>query len=818
MITALVARARHLLTVRRLVAALILLNGMLDLALAVGRSLPERGLLLRAVLPLEVSLGSRTLTVVAGFALIMLARGLARGKRHAWRLALPLLLVAAALHLLKDLDVEQASFALLLAALLWLRRHDYRSGSDEPSLRRGYVALVAGVALASAYSVGGLLLLQHGAEPVLAHHAHVGHGGVGRAVRAGLRLVAFQHVHLHPAATPHAVWFVQSVPVLSAVSLLYGLVMILRPAVMRGSVTPEDRTLVRALVRGFGRNPLAPYALQEDKALFFNAARTAGLAYRVAGEVAVVAGDPIGPAEEVPALLDEFRRFCQPQGWLPAFYQVLPEMVPLYRTRGFKVLKIGEEALLDLPSFTLSGKRMSNVRHSATHAERAGLHVHIQRLADLDGALHAQLAAISRAWLGGKMSAEMGFSMGAFGEVLDDEALVALAQDAAGCIHAFITLLPLPAQGGWLLDLMRRRADASGGAMELLLARTAEYLRDRGDHVFSLSLAPLADTQPTTEDAGLVVRRSRAFLYGHFDHLYNYRSLQRFKDKFNPRWEERFLAYPAEAPLATVIAAVVRVHLTLPGRAPAGQSTPRPVEQPLPHSPSQRVEQPMSQSSSWPGQQPMTPAAALSVPRWAARAAHDAIGGHAAVRGAIVEDFALARRLRARGRCLGWVDGRALVRVRMYRSLAELWQGWGKNLLLPGLLGGVERAGLVLLTVLVGPLPYLLMLVAAARLVVGPPDLLAWLAPALAALAVGLLLRLQWGLRPFHTGGARALLLHPLGAAIVPVLAVAALWRQLRHAPTTWRGRHYRLDDPCPSTAERSAAPSTLSTPREGTA
>ncbi len=198
------------------------------------------------------------------------------------------------------------------------------------------------------------------------------------------------------------------------------------------------------------------------------------------------------------------------------------------------------------------------------------------------------------------------------------------------------------------------------------------------------------------------------------------------------------------------------------------------------------------------------------------RAVYDAVGGHAVVSGAIVEDFALARRLRACGRRLGWVDGRGLVRVRMYRSLGELREGWAKNLLLPGLLNGGERIALLLLIMLVGPLPYLLALLASGWLVVGRHTPLVWLALALGALAIGLLLRLQWGLRMVHTGGVKSLLLHPLGASIVSAIAVAALWRRAWHAPTTWRGRRYRLNETGPITTERTSSVSMLPTGWEG--
>jgi lysylphosphatidylglycerol synthetase-like protein (DUF2156 family) len=169
--------------------------------------------------------------------------------------AFALLLAAAVLHLTKDLDVEQAAFALLLAAVLWLRRQDYQAESDAPSPRRGYLALALGVALATGYSVGGVLVLHRQLHhPPVIWHAH----------RTSLRLAAIQHLHLHHAATPHAAWFVQSGPVLSAVALMYGVAMIVRPAILRGA-TAEDRARMRELVHVCGLNPLAPYALPVDK-------------------------------------------------------------------------------------------------------------------------------------------------------------------------------------------------------------------------------------------------------------------------------------------------------------------------------------------------------------------------------------------------------------------------------------------------------------------------------------------------------------------------------------------------------------------------
>jgi hypothetical protein len=64
------------------------------------------------------------------------------------------------------------------------------------------------------------------------------------------------------------------------------------------------------------------------------------------------------------------------------------------------------------------------------------------------------------------------------------------------------------------------------------------------------------------------------------------------------------------------------------------------------------------------------------------RSAYEAVGGHAAVAGDLLEDVALAGRIKRSGRLIFFRLGAGLVRARMYRSFAQLKEGWTKNLVL----------------------------------------------------------------------------------------------------------------------------------------
>jgi len=62
------------------------------------------------------------------------------------------------------------------------------------------------------------------------------------------------------------------------------------------------------------------------------------------------------------------------------------------------------------------------------------------------------------------------------------------------------------------------------------------------------------------------------------------------------------------------------------------------------------------------------------------REVYDAIGGHAAVCGEVVEDVALARRAKQAGHRIHFATGEGIARTRMYGSVGEMWEGWTKNL------------------------------------------------------------------------------------------------------------------------------------------
>lgn len=171
------------------------------------------------------------------------------------------------------------------------------------------------------------------------------------------------------------------------------------------------------------------------------------------------------------------------------------------------------------------------------------------------------------------------------------------------------------------------------------------------------------------------------------------------------------------------------------------------------------------------------------------RTAYAAVGGHAAVRGAILEDVALAHRVKSAGLRLHFAVTRSLAETRMYRGFGALAAGWTKNLALllgpgsPAVLLAVARRLLLWVVPLV-TVPAAL-LAAAADVPLGEAAALAGLATAAALVAAGASLL---GRRETPVAWAP---LVPLGQAVVVALALRSWLRHTSGRGVTWKGRTY---------------------------
>ncbi len=530
--------------IRGFLGGLLALIGGLDVIQALISNHPSRSHVLDSLLPSSVMLSGRTGAVLIGFALLLLARGVSRGEKVAWRLTLSALLVSIVFHIIKDLDFEEAALAAWVALGLVLMRHQFEAESDPAGIRRGLLVFASGIGLAVAYGLLGAWFLSSQLQPGF---------GVGRTLETMARAAVHDQGAYH-ALSARARWFLASLPWVADGMLLLGLVELLRPVLGTPS-SDEDRSRLRALLEQWGHGPVCYLALYGPNSYFW-ADEQSCVAYSVRGRTALALGDPIAPLPKMAAAITAFSDFCDRQGWTGAFYQV--EDGERYRQAGFRLVPIGSDAIIPTRSFRLEGGERAALRRAVHRTQRLGMRFDFLPGPQALEAASRDLQEVSRSWLAAGKGPEMSFSLGTLATLDDPAVTVGLARDADGRLQAFVSWLPVPARRGWALDLMRRRPDGVPGSMESLIVMSIAEARARGLEEVSLGLAPLAVVETGSNS---LADRALRLAYSHLDRFRRSRSLRRFKAKFAPVWEERYLAVPSASALPEVLVALLRVHL-----------------------------------------------------------------------------------------------------------------------------------------------------------------------------------------------------------------------------------------------------------------
>ncbi len=154
--------------------------------------------------------------------------------------------------------------------------------------------------------------------------------------------------------------------------LFLAVMRLLAPAPYRPVTTSrEDLNLVRGIVAD-SPHTRGNLALLGDKMFMISQSRESFLMFGVTGRTWVTMGPPIGREEDAQELIWQFREACDRHCGRPVFYGVPQDRLHLFWDTGLSLLKIGEEAIVDLPAFHLNGAARQGLRYKKNNLEKSG--------------------------------------------------------------------------------------------------------------------------------------------------------------------------------------------------------------------------------------------------------------------------------------------------------------------------------------------------------------------------------------------------------------------------------------------------------------
>ncbi|QHC26163.1 phosphatidylglycerol lysyltransferase domain-containing protein [Streptomyces sp. GS7] len=496
------------------------------------------------VLPGAVSPLAASASLVVGILLLLLAHGLKRRKRRAWGAAVALLPFGIAAQLVYRHSVFGAVLSLaLLVFLLWHRR-EFAALPDPRSRWKAVANLVAlgGVS----FGIGMVIVSSH-------PHKIVGSPSFWeRAEHVLWGLVGFEGPVSYTNGVDYTVGYsLGALGLLTAATTAY---LAFRPEHPAARLTDEDEQRLRELLtRHGGRDSLGYFALRRDKGAVFSPSGKAAVCYRVISGVMLASGDPIGDVEAWPGAIERFMEEARAHSWTPAVTGCSETGGQVWtRETGMDALELGDEAIVDVADFTLSGRAMRNVRQMVKRIERNGYQTRVRRVRDLEPEELERIQKAADAWR--DTDTERGFSMalGRIDAAADGDAVIATAHLAPaegeeagpyGDLKAMQHFVPW-GRDGISLELMRRDRGADPGMNELLIVAALQAAPDLRVKQVSLNFAVFRSSLERGEKlgAGPVIRLWRAMLI-FLSRWYQIESLYKFNDKFQPRWEPRFVVF-----------------------------------------------------------------------------------------------------------------------------------------------------------------------------------------------------------------------------------------------------------------------------------
>jgi len=512
---------------------IIFISGLINITSVVTPAIPSRIAILDKLLPqIAISISNYSVLVV-GILLVILAIYLLRGVKRAWRITLFLLGISVIGHLVKGIDYEEASISFIAFISLLLSYRFYNVKSLPLFRASGWKIWFVALLSICIYAVGATYFLEK-------THMNFDYSFF-EAIKASFHIIFFFDASQYIPQTRFGHYFIMSIYLFSGALFISAISLSLKPIFQNTNDSNENEiNHAKLLVKSYGNSALDYFKHYHDKLFFFN--NDGFLAYKIHKNFAVVLELPVCETNSAKKnLLHDFEKYAKENGLRTFYYRIPEESTEWFTKLKKKTLFIGQEAVLNLDTFSLSGSKMHPLRNAINKAKKEGYTFHVYPHPVKDGIIQ-KLRQVSNEWLNKPGKTETVFSQGMFIPEALKETTILTIENNEDKIVAFLNIIPDYAESEGTYDIIRTTNDAPTGIIYFLLTEMFNYFRQQG--ISKVNLGMVAFTG--IEEAKNMAERSMKFALENLKPLNHFKGQYLFKEKFKPDWVNKYLAYDSD--------------------------------------------------------------------------------------------------------------------------------------------------------------------------------------------------------------------------------------------------------------------------------
>ncbi len=536
----------------RIIPSLFLvLLGVFNIISVLTPAVHSRMTLLKSFLPPQFLYTSDFLVIFAGLFSLVTAAYMLKGLKTAWWFALFLSILSFAGNLFKGIHYDEALFALFVVITLIATRKQYIIKSDRKLKNVGILTALLVTLAVFIYGILGFYLLDKK------------HFNIDFSFLESMKYT-LQNYFLIRSETliPHdrfAKFFLFSINASGFLSITFLIYTFIRSFIPHKNVSDEEFAEAEQLIHSYGSSALDYFKTYSDKLLFFSQSRKAFLSYRISGHFAVVLEDPVAENKaEMSLCIEEFDKYCHQNGLANIYYRVPGDSLDVYTQLNKKTMFIGQEAVVDLESFKMSGNSKKSLRNALNKIKGSGYKTTVHMPPVKEGVVQ-KLKLVSDEWLEDTGRKEIVFSQGLFDwEQIKNQEIITVESEEEKIV-AFLNVIPDTVKNETTYDLMRKTKDAPNGVMDFILIALFEHAKERGYRYVNMGFAPISQENETKT----FPERAVKFAYNRLKALSQHRGIRSYKQKFDPKWSDRYLIFDLDYDLfqvPTVLAKVIKAE------------------------------------------------------------------------------------------------------------------------------------------------------------------------------------------------------------------------------------------------------------------